>query len=265
MTETNILQPYGCEILSVTKESAHEWTFRIKTDVKVAHGQFMQLSIPRVGEAPICVSAQGDGWLEFTIRSVGKVTDVIFKKQPGDLLFLRGPYGHGWPVDQFKGKNIVLITGGTGLAPVRSMLNEFAAHPEEVKDVYLIAGFKNKDFVVFKKNLKDWEKKFHTIYALDTDAEKGFRTGLVTEFVKEIPWKDFKGNYAAITVGPPPMMKFTGLELLKNGVEADHIWMSFERKMSCAVGKCGHCRIDETYVCLDGPVFNYTVARDLVD
>ena len=83
--------------------------------------------------------------------------------------------------------------------------------------------------------------------------------------MKEIPFDSFGGSYAVVVVGPPPMMKFTGLELLKCGAEAEKIWMSFERKMSCAVGKCGHCRIDETYVCLDGPVFPYTVARDLVD
>lgn len=99
------------------------------TDAKPAHGQFMQLSIPMIGEAPISVSAQGDGWLEFTIRSVGKVTNVIFEKEAGDTLFLRGPYGKGWPVEQFRGKHLVVITGGTGLAPVRSMLNMLAADP----------------------------------------------------------------------------------------------------------------------------------------
>ena len=198
----NPVQPQACTILSVKKESVHEWTFRVATDAKPAHGQFMQLSIPMIGEAPISVSAQGEGWLEFTIRSVGKVTNVIFEKQAGDTLFLRGPYGKGWPVEQFKGKHLVVITGGTGL---------------------------------------------------------------VTTFVKEIPFDSFGGNYAVVVVGPPPMMKFTGLELMKNGVDAEKVWMSFERKMSCAVGKCGHCRIDEVYVCLDGPVFPYTVARDLVD
>lgn len=199
---TNPVQPQACEILSVKKESRHEWTFRVATDAKPAHGQFMQLSIPMIGEAPISVSAQGDGWLEFTIRSVGKVTNVIFEKEAGDTLFLRGPYGKGWPVEQFRGKHLVVITGGTGL---------------------------------------------------------------VTTFVKEIPFDSFDGDYAVVVVGPPPMMKFTGLELMNNGVDAEKVWMSFERKMSCAVGKCGHCRIDEVYVCLDGPVFPYTVARDLVD
>ena len=88
---------------------------------------------------------------------------------------------------------------------------------------------------------------------------------MVTKFVSEIPFASFDENYAVVVVGPPPMMKFTGLELLNCGVSDEHIWMSFERKMSCAIGKCGHCRIDETYVCLEGPVFPYTKAKDLVD
>ena len=94
---------------------------------------------------------------------------------------------------------------------------------------------------------------------------EGWRTGMVTAFVPEIPFDTFGGDYAVVVVGPPPMMKFTGLALMDHGVDPEKVWMSFERKMSCAVGKCGHCRIDEVHVCLDGPVFPYTVARDLVD
>ena len=261
----NPVTPKPCKILSVTKESEQEWTFRVESDVCPDHGQFMQLSIPKIGEAPISVSACGEGWLDFTIRSVGKVTDCIFKKEPGDNLFLRGPYGKGWPVDQFEGKHVVVITGGTGLAPVRSMLRYFAENPGYVKDVHLISGFKNEGGIIFKNDLEQWKEKFHTTYALDTEAKEGWRTGFVTEFVKEIPFEEFCGEYVVVVVGPPPMMKFTGLELVKCGAEPENMWMSFERKMSCAVGKCGHCRIDEVYVCLDGPVFPYTVARDLVD
>ena len=220
---------------------------------------------PHDRRGPISVSAQGDGWLEFTIRSVGKVTNVIFQKEAGDTLFLRGPYGKGWPVEQFQGKHLVVITGGTGLAPVRSMLNMLSENPDYVKSVHLISGFKNEEGIVFHSELEAWKDKFSTIYALDNDAKEGWRTGLVTTFVKELPFASFDGNYAVVVVGPPPMMKFTGLELMNNGVDAGKVWMSFERKMSCAVGKCGHCRIDEVYVCLDGPVFPYTVARDLVD
>lgn len=261
----NPVTPKPCKILSVTKESEQEWTFRVESDVCPDHGQFMQLSIPKIGEAPISVSACGEGWLEFTIRSVGKVTDCIFHKEPGDNLFLRGPYGKGWPIDQFEGKHVVVITGGTGLAPVRSMLRYFAENPGYVKGVHLISGFKNEGGIIFKNDLEQWKEQFHTTYALDTEAKEGWRTGFVTEFVKEIPFDQFEGEYVVVVVGPPPMMKFTGLELVKCGAEPEKMWMSFERKMSCAVGKCGHCRIDEVYVCLDGPVFPYTVARDLVD
>lgn len=261
----NPVLPKPCTILDVYKESGHEWTFRVATDAKPDHGQFMQLSIPKVGEAPISVSAQGDGWLEFTIRSVGRVTDGIFSKKAGDTLFLRGPYGKGWPMAAFKNKHMVVIAGGTGLAPVRSMLRFFETHPDYVKDVHLICGFKNESGIVFKEELDRWKAVFSTIYALDTDVKEGWRTGFVTEFVGEIPFEDFSGDYAVVVVGPPPMMKFTGLELLKHKADPEKMWMSFERKMSCAVGKCGHCRIDEVYVCLDGPVFPYTVARRLVD
>ena len=261
----NPVLPRACTIMDVHKESEHEWTFRVATDAKPEHGQFMQLSIPKVGEAPISVSAQGEGWLEFTIRSVGRVTDGIFAKKPGETLFLRGPYGKGWPLGQFRDKHMVVITGGTGLAPVRSLLRYFADTPGYVKDVHLICGFKGEDGIVFRDELARWETAFQTIYALDTEEKDGWRTGFVTEFVKELPLETFGNEYAALVVGPPPMMKFTGLELLRCGAAAENIWMSFERKMSCAIGKCGHCRIDEVYVCLDGPVFPYTTASRLVD
>ena len=241
----NIVKPIPCEILSVNRESLHEYTYRVKTDIKPEHGQFLQLSIPKIGEAPISVSS--------------------FRKEAGDTLFLRGAYGKGWPTDQFKGKNVVVITGGTGLAPVKSMLNMFCDQPDFVKSVTLISGFKNEEGIIFKNDLDRWAKHFNTIYTLDKDQKEGWRVGFVSEFISEIPFDQFGEDYEVVIVGPPPMMKFTGLAVVKNGAAEEKIWMSFERKMSCAVGKCGHCRIDETYVCLDGPVFNYTKAKYLVD
>lgn len=266
MTEfKNPIQPVGCKILDVRRETEQEWTFRVACDAAPAPGQFMQLSIPKVGEAPISVSNAGSGWLEFTIRSVGHVTDCIFTRQPGDLLFLRGPYGHGWPVEALSGKHIVVVTGGTGLAPVRMLLNGFFSGELPAKSVSLIAGFKNPEGVLFRAELDAWKEKFHTWYCLDQTEVPGWNKGFVTEYIDRVPFGSFGEEYAVIVVGPPPMMKFVGQGLVKLGVPEDKIWMSFERKMSCAVGKCGHCRIDEVYVCLDGPVFNYTKAKYLVD
>ena len=262
---TNPILPSPCEILSVKQESTYEYTYRVKTEFKAKHGQFLQLSIPKVGEAPISVSAQGEDWLEFTLRPVGKVTNEIFAKKAGDTLFLRGPYGNGWPVEQLKGKHLVFITGGTGLAPVRSLLNTCAKDKTFAKSVSLISGFKNEDSIVFKEDLENWKDKFQTFYTLDNDKKEGWNTGLVTGFIKNIDFASFGDDYAVIIVGPPVMMKFAGIEALKCGVKEENIWLSFERKMSCAIGKCGHCRIDEVYVCLDGPVFPYTKAKYLLD
>lgn len=261
----NILTPKACEIISVTKESKLEYTFRVKTDIKVKHGQFLQLSIPKVGEAPISVSGFGDGYLDFTIRSVGKVTDEIFKLEAGDTIFLRGSYGIGWPVDKFKDKNIIIVAGGTGVAPVRSMINKFYDDEDYVKSLNLVIGFKDEDGILFKNELEKWKDKFNTIYTLDKGEKEGWSQGMVTKHLERLPIKEFGDNYEVVIVGPPIMMHFTALEFLKLGVKEEKIWVSFERKMSCAVGKCGHCRIDETYVCLEGPVFNYTKAKTLLD
>lgn len=260
----NVVKPIPCEIVEVKHETEFEWTFKVAAPFEPTHGQFLQLSLPKIGEAPISVSGYGDGMLEFTIRAVGKVTDEIFKKGPGDTLFLRGPYGHGWPIEKFEGKHMVVITGGTGLAPVRSMLRKFYKE-DYAKSVTLISGFKNEAGIVFKDELAAWKEKFTTFYTLDRDQIEGWNVGFVNSFVKEIPFESFDGNYEVVIVGPPMMMHFTALEAVKCGVPEEKIWVSFERKMSCAVGKCGHCRIDETYVCLEGPVFNYTYAKDLLD
>ena len=105
----------------------------------------------------------------------------------------------------------------------------------------------------------------YTIYTLDKGERDGFENGLVTKHLSKLPLNSFKDNYEVIIVGPPMMMKFTALDFIKLGVPEEKIYVSFERKMSCAIGKCGHCRIDETYVCLEGPVFNYTKAKSLLD
>lgn len=261
----NPVMPKPCKIIDIIRENKMEYTFRVESDIKPEHGQFLQLSIPKVGEAPISASGFGDGYLDFTIRSVGKVTNEMFDLKPGGVLFLRGAYGVGWPIEEIKGKHLVVITGGTGLAPVKSLLRKCQDEPEFVKSVYIISGFKNEEGILFKNDLESFKKNFHTVYTLDIDKIDGWEVGFVTEHVKKIPINDYEDNYAILVVGPPVMMKFTALECLRNGAKEENIWVSFERKMSCSIGKCGHCRIDEVYVCLDGPVFNYKRAKDLVD
>lgn len=263
----NYVLPKSYEILDILKHTDLEWTFKVRFDKKVIPGQFLQVSLAKIGEAPISVSGMGDGFVEMTIRNVGEVTSELFNSKPGDYIFLRGPYGNGWPIDKLKGKNVIVIAGGTGVSPVRGLIEYVKENPDEFESLHLILGFKNHQSVLFKDNLEEWKniEKFNTTYALDNEEVDGFKKGMVTAFIPDLPIESFNGNYAAVMVGPPIMMRFTSLGLLKEGVTEDKIWTSFERKMSCAVGKCGHCRINETYVCLDGPVFPYTIAKDLLD
>ena len=260
----NIMLPAPYKIIQVTKETKAEYTFRVACDIPCDHGQFFQLSIPKVGEAPISVSSKGDGWIEFTIRKIGRLTGGVFGLGEGETLFMRGPYGNSWPVEQFKGKDLLVIAGGTGVAAVRSMLQYFEANPGEVPSLHLIAGFKDMDAVLFADELARFKQNFNAIPTLDNTSAPGFETGLVTAHIGKIPFASFK-DYNIVIVGPPMMMRFAVQECLKNGAREDQIWVSIERKMSCAVGKCGHCKINETYVCLEGPVFNYTEAKALVD
>lgn len=260
----NIMLPTGHKIISVLKETRAEYTFRVEYEGKTDHGQFFQLSIPKIGEAPISVSGRGEGYVEFTIRKIGRLTEGIFGLGPGDTLFMRGPYGKPFPVESFKGKDLVVICGGTGMAPVKTTLNYFAEHRDEVGEVYLIAGFKDINSVIFTEELEKFSKCFKAVKTLDNSSAPGFETGMVTAHIGKIPFESF-ADYNVVIVGPPAMMHFAALECLKHGAAEEKIWVSFERKMSCAVGKCGHCKINETYVCLEGPVFNYTQAKELFD
>ena len=260
----NIMLSKPHKVLSIMKETRAEYTFRVEYTGEAAHGQFFMLSIPKVGEAPISVSGKGEDYVEFTIRKVGRLTQGIFGLAPGDNLFMRGPYGNSFPIDTFKGKDLLVICGGTGMAPVRTTLNYFYNHPEVCKSVNLIAGFKDPDAVLFTDELEKFKDRFNTWYCLDNTEAPGFHKGFVTNYIKEVPISSFE-DYNIVIVGPPAMMRFSAQECMKNGADIEKIWVSFERKMSCAVGKCGHCKINETYVCLEGPVFNYTVAQDLLD
>lgn len=263
----NIYIPTAHELIYIEQVTEIEWLFRVKYDKEVKAGQFIQVSIPRVGEAPISIANfnKEEGWLDFLIRKVGKVTDVLFKLGVGDKLFLRGPYGNGFPIEQYKNKHLVLVVGGSGIAPVRPIIEYFYENFDEVKSLKIIVGFKNKDVVIFKNEFDRWREKFDILVTLDSGQEEGMKEGLVTKYIPETVLPENYDELEYIVVGPPMMMHFSCLEVLKRNVPKEKIWVSFERKMSCAVGKCGHCKIDETYVCLEGPVFRYDVAEKLLD
>lgn len=257
--------PFLSEIVEVIRHTDIEYTFRMAYDGEVRPGQFFEVSIPKYGEAPISVSGIGEGLVDLTIRRVGKVTNEIFEKYKGDRLFLRGPYGNGFDVNLYKKKELVIVAGGTGVSPVRGVISYFADHMEERKSMAIITGFKSAKDILFKKDFDYWRKRMDVTLTLDQGEEtEEHKIGLVTQYIPDLQFEKVS-EAAAIVVGPPAMMRFSVQALLKRGFIEENIWISQERKMCCGLGKCGHCKIGDKYVCLDGPVFNYTEGKKLID
>jgi anaerobic sulfite reductase subunit B len=257
--------PFRSEIRAVIKHTEIEYTFRLTYEGKVKPGQFFEVSIPKYGEAPISVSGIGDGTVDLTIRRVGKVTNEIFEHYVGDKLFMRGPYGNGFDIDNYKGKELVVIAGGTGLSPVKGVVDYFCSHMEETTGMTLVAGFKTPKDILFIEEFGHWQKNLDVILTVDcAQDDTACQIGLVTQYIPELKLKNVD-QAVAIVVGPPMMMKFAAQGLLQRGFHKENIWISHERKMCCGIGKCGHCKIDDTYVCLEGPVFNYVKGAQLLD
>lgn len=262
---TNAYIPFPSTVKKIIRHTDIEYTFRMTFEGDVKPGQFFEVSIPKYGEAPISVSGTGPGTVDLTIRKVGRVTSRIFENYEGNTLLIRGPYGNGFDLEQYKGKELFIIAGGTGLSPVKGIVDYFSEHTEEAAGVTLIAGFKSPEDILFRDDFEIWKQRINVIQTVDS-APEGYEgpVGMVTKYIPGLNIRDLK-NTAFITVGPPVMIKFTILEILKLNVPEENIWISHERKMCCGLGKCGHCKMDATYVCLDGPVFNYTVGKNLID
>ena len=263
---TNPMKPTAHTLLDIREETRAEWTFRVTCDSPPAFGQFYEVSLPRVGEMPISVSGVGDGWVDLTIRNVGKVTSAVHALKIGGRLFLRGPYGTGFPMDEFKGQHVVIVAGGSGVSPVRPVIEHFFKHDDEIEKLDLLFGFKEPSAVLFREDIERWQTKFNTVLTVDqaSDEWEGKYVGLVTEYAKTVKLSDYP-KMEIVIVGPPIMMRFTAEEFLKRSVPPERIIVSMERQMSCGIGKCGHCKVGECYVCQDGPVFRYDKAATLID
>lgn len=224
-------------------------------------GQFVQLWIPGVGEAPISVcSGKVDEQIQLCVRRVGRVTSALFQLRKGDWVGLRGPYGHGFPVERLKGRNLVLIAGGLGVAPLRSVWQYVLQHRKDYGRVILIYGARREVDLLFSEELDSLQHRGD--FQLEVAAEETekhdhcelpiFR-GLIT---KPIHKADIDSTFDAVICGPPAMYKYVIAELKDKGVLPAHIWVSLERHMKCGIGKCGHCFIGGKFTCIKGPVFN---------
>jgi sulfhydrogenase subunit gamma (sulfur reductase) len=225
-------------------------------------GQFVELTVMGVGEAPISISSPHTrpGVIELCVRRAGSVTGALFELQKGDLVALRGPFGRGFPMDLLKGQDLLLVAGGLGMAPLRSLLQAVLDDRASYGDLVLMYGARNPDDVLFKYELLSLMNRTDIKYLLsvDVDEEGIWRQyiGVVTGLFEDVELRH-ETTYCALC-GPPIMYRFVIQELLKRNIPTERIFVSLERMMQCGVGKCGHCAIGEYYCCTDGPVFKYS-------
>ena len=232
-------------------------------------GQCAMLSMPGIGEAlfSITSSPTNEDYLEFSIKKCGCVTTWLHEMEPGRQVTLRGPYGNGFPVDtELKGKDLLIIAGGIGLAPVRSVINYVRANRSNYGTLDIVYGSRSKeDLVDYAEIIDEWCKEDGINVHLTIDREQeGWdgHVGFVPNYVKEL---NFDTSKTVVMCGPPIMIKFTLAGLEELGFRRDQVYTTFELKMKCALGKCGRCNIGDKYVCKDGPVFRLDQMSELPD
>ncbi len=232
-------------------------------------GQCAMLSMPGVGEALFSITSSPpiEVYLKFSIKKCGCVTAWLHQMDVGQQITLRGPYGNGFPVDtDFKGKDLVFIAGGIGLAPLRSVINYVRHYRANYGSVDIVYGSRSKqDLVDFQEIIDEWCQEPGINVHLTIDREQpdwDGHVGFVPNYVKEL---GFDTSKTVVMCGPPIMIKFTLAGLEELGFQRDQVYTTFELKMKCALGKCGRCNIGDKYVCKDGPVFRLDQMTELPD
>lgn len=229
-------------------------------------GQFVQLSVFGIGEAPISISSSpsNKNIIGLCIRKAGDVTSAIHRLEEGSSLGIRGPLGNGFPIDEMKGNDILFIAGGLGLAPLRSLIYYVLEKREDFAKVTILYGAKSPDEILFADELEAWKSRGDIDLEITVDvpgADWSGKSGVITRLIP--PLKLNPSNTYAMIVGPPVMYKYVLLELQMKQLPENNIIMSLERRMKCGVGKCGHCQINGVYVCLEGPEFSYHTLKFL--
>jgi sulfhydrogenase subunit gamma (sulfur reductase) len=225
-------------------------------------GQFAMISVLGAGEAPFSISSTPSrpGLMEFCIRKAGTVTNAIFRLKENGLVGIRGPYGNGFPVEKMKDKDILIVVGGLGAAPLRSVLLYCLDNRDQFKRVIVLHGAKRPAEMIFRDEFLSLKQREDLECHLAVDADDTGKwtenVGVVTTLFPLVKKIDPANTYSLVC-GPPIMYKFVLKELVKLNIPKDQILMTLERRMKCGVGKCGHCAIDYIYTCLDGPVFTY--------
>jgi len=264
----NIYLPYLVTVEKITEEAPGVKTFRLKFKdeeesraFKFKAGQFAEYSVFGEGECTFCIASPPtrDGYVECTFREAGKVTAALSRLEEGQTMGFRGPFGNTFPMDEWKGKNLLFIAGGIALPPMRCVIWNALDTRDNFKNVQILYGAKSVDDLVYKNELKEWEERPDVNLTLTVDPggetpEWKGEIGFVPSVLEKL--NPSAENTIAIVCGPPVMIKFTFPVLDKLGFKAENIYTTLENRMKCGVGKCGRCNVGKMYVCKDGPVFS---------
>lgn len=269
MNSTNPLVPQKARVIKIIQEAPDVKTFHVTSEkgkpFSVLPGQLAMISLPAVGEAMFSVTWQGESHLEFAIKKVGLLTDALHEIRVGQEIGIRGPYGNGFPIEDCKGKDLVFIGGGIGLAPLRSFINYCAEHREDYGQIQIIYGARTPDDLVFKDDLfLNWPEIPNTEVYVTVDRGdelwKG-HVGFVPDYLDMI--QPAPQGRVAIVCGPPIMIKFVIQALARMGYKPNQVITTLEMRMKCGIGKCGRCNLGSNFVCLDGPVFTLEQLQNL--
>jgi sulfhydrogenase subunit gamma (sulfur reductase) len=265
MSASSLYRPHLSTIVQIEQETPDTQTFFLSADGlgwqrDYQPGQFVELSVFGVGEAPFCLaqSPTRSEFIEVTVRRTGSVTNRLHTYQAGDVVGLRGPFGNCFPFERARGKDLIFVGGGIGLPPLRSLINFVLDHREDYGNVHVLYGARTPADRVYKKELAAWGRsdKLRLVETVDrADETWTGHVGVVTKLLKGMSVDT--SSTIAFTCGPPVMLTFVVAELLGLGLPARNIVTTLERYMKCGVGKCGHCCVGQHYICMDGPVYNY--------
>lgn len=270
----NIYQPSLARIVRILPQIKEHRLFQLRFEDSEMRqsftyrpGQFVELSLIGTGEAPISISSSPTrpGVIELCVRKIGRVTEALFRLPLNSLVGVRGPYGNGFPVAEMEKNNLLIIAGGLGMAPLRSLLWYALDNRSKFKEIILMLGARISEEMLFKYELLSLLDRtdIKCLLTVDKDEEGIWpaQVGVVTKLFDAVE-VDPEITYAAVC-GPPIMYKFVLRKLLERNLPKDRILMSLERRMKCGVGKCGHCSIGYKYTCIDGPIFTYWDAINL--
>jgi NAD(P)H-flavin reductase len=266
--------PQMARIVRIYKMVPDNYVFTLRfTDQRRAErfkhkpGQFIMLSVPGAGEAPISISSSPTrpGMLELCVRRVGRVTDALYRMQTNDLVGLRGPYGNGFPVEKIAGNDLLIVAGGLGMAPLRSLLWYVLDNRDSFKKVTLMYGAKTPADMLYREELQSLVDRtdMRCLLIVDRDPTGAWKNhvGLLPTLFDHVALEP-ANTYAAVC-GPPVVYKYILQKLLGLNFSKDRILMSLERRMKCGVGKCSHCSVGYKYTCIHGPIFTYWDAINL--